>query len=207
MKNRLLIEIKEVAEEGTFNGYGAVFSNVDLHGDKIAPGAFAKSLARIGKSGSMPPILWGHNPNEPIGVATELSEDARGLKMSAKFVMEVGRAREAHALMKAGALRGEARIVNHSSGARFVPGGPLDAAYLGKGGALGGVGRPQLLLVEGEAVDGDRLPVVADDLRAALGIRRDRHDPRRLAHERLRQAPPAPAGRRAKDRPPAGCGG
>ena len=53
-------------------------------------------------------------------------------------------------------------------------------------GALGGVGRPQLLLVEREAVNRDRLPVVADDLRAALGIRRDRHDPGRLTHERLR---------------------
>ena len=43
-------------------------------------------------------------------------------------------------LEAAAAARGEARIVNHSSGARHVPGGPLDRKYLEAGGALGGNG-------------------------------------------------------------------
>ena len=43
-------------------------------------------------------------------------------------------------LEKAAEKRGEARVVNHSSGARHVPGGPLDGKYLGAGGALGGNG-------------------------------------------------------------------
>eukprot|EP00615_Pteridomonas_danica_P012568 CAMPEP_0114347744 /NCGR_PEP_ID=MMETSP0101-20121206/14153_1 /TAXON_ID=38822 ORGANISM="Pteridomonas danica, Strain PT" /NCGR_SAMPLE_ID=MMETSP0101 /ASSEMBLY_ACC=CAM_ASM_000211 /LENGTH=334 /DNA_ID=CAMNT_0001485253 /DNA_START=180 /DNA_END=1184 /DNA_ORIENTATION=- len=44
-------------------------------------------------------------------------------------------------LEKAGELRGEARIVNHSSGARKHPAGNLGAQYLGKnGGNLGGNG-------------------------------------------------------------------
>ena len=42
-------------------------------------------------------------------------------------------------LERAAALRGEARIVSHSSGARKLPPGDLDAKYLGKnGGSLGG---------------------------------------------------------------------
>lgn len=106
MLEHLTIEVKEVAEEGSFAGYGAIFNNVDLDGDRIAPGAFTKSLARIGKSGAMPPILWGHNPGDVIGVTTAMSEDALGLKMSAMLVLEVGRAREGHALLKAGAIRG-----------------------------------------------------------------------------------------------------
>ena len=43
------------------------------------------------------------------------------------------------------ASKGEARIVNHSSGARDFPGSPLDAKYLGKnGGNLGGNGNSML---------------------------------------------------------------
>ena len=48
-------------------------------------------------------------------------------------------------LEAAAALRGEARIVQHSSGARAFPASPLDAAYLGKnGGSLGGNGASML---------------------------------------------------------------
>jgi NAD(P)-dependent dehydrogenase (short-subunit alcohol dehydrogenase family) len=48
-------------------------------------------------------------------------------------------------LEKAAELRGEARIVQHSSGARKFPSNPLDAKYLGKnGGNLGGDGASML---------------------------------------------------------------
>ena len=48
-------------------------------------------------------------------------------------------------LNKAAAGKGEARIVNHSSGARKFPSGPLDTKYLGKnGGNLGGNGNSML---------------------------------------------------------------
>ena len=59
--------------------------------------------------------------------------------------------------------------------------------------ALGGVRCPQFLLVERQAVDGNGLPVVADHLRTARGIGRDRHDPRRLTHQRFREPTPAAA--------------
>ena len=48
-------------------------------------------------------------------------------------------------LNKAAAAKGEARIVNHSSGARKFPSTPLQAKYLGKnGGNLGGNGSSML---------------------------------------------------------------
>ena len=49
-------------------------------------------------------------------------------------------------LTMAAVKRGEARIVNHSSGFRSVPSTPLEAKYLGKnGGNLGGNGNSVML--------------------------------------------------------------
>jgi hypothetical protein len=38
-------EIKEINDQdGTFEGYGSVFGNIDADGDILEPGAFSKSL-------------------------------------------------------------------------------------------------------------------------------------------------------------------
>lgn len=102
----LPLEVKELSDEGTFTGYGSTFGGIDRQLDKIAPGAFAKTLARHQKAGTAVPILWQHDPGEPIGVWDELAEDSRGLKGTGRLVLETARGREAHALLKAGALRG-----------------------------------------------------------------------------------------------------
>ena len=44
----------------TFEGYGAVFGNVDSYGDVIQPGAFADTLAAAHKSGTWPAMLLQH---------------------------------------------------------------------------------------------------------------------------------------------------
>jgi uncharacterized protein len=100
------LELKEVSDEGAIEGYGAIFNNTDLYGDRLVPGAFAKSLARHAAAKSMPLMLWQHNQSEPIGVWTEVQEDRKGLVVKGRLVMEVARAREVHALLKAGAFRG-----------------------------------------------------------------------------------------------------
>lgn len=100
------LELKELSDAGEITGYGAVFNNVDEYGDRIVPGAFAKSLAKHAASGSMPMMLWNHNPNDPIGVWTEMAEDKKGLKVKGRLVMEVARAKEVYALLKAGAMKG-----------------------------------------------------------------------------------------------------
>jgi len=100
------LQVKDVSEEGTFEGYGSIFGNLDRYGEIVAPGAFAKSLARHAKEKSAPLLLWQHNSEEPIGIWENLEEDAKGLKGTGRFVMETTRGREAYALIKAGALRG-----------------------------------------------------------------------------------------------------
>jgi uncharacterized protein len=89
-------------DEGRFTGYAAVFGNVDKGKDLIEPGAFRKSI----QENPQVPILWQHNPDEPIGVSGYMVEDGKGLKVDGQLAMEVQRAREVHALMKMGAIKG-----------------------------------------------------------------------------------------------------
>lgn len=99
-------ELKALTDEGTFEGYAAVFGNVDLGGDKIEPGAFTKSLKRGGAFGSGIKMLWNHNPEHPIGVWQDLQENDKGLFGRGQFVLEVEKAKEAYALAKAKAIGG-----------------------------------------------------------------------------------------------------
>lgn len=100
------LEIKALDDAGTFEGYGAVFGNTDQGGDKIAPGAFVESLAKHRREGTTVKMLWAHDPSEPIGVWDDLAEDAKGLWGKGRLVLDVSRAREVHALMKAKAVGG-----------------------------------------------------------------------------------------------------
>ena len=101
-------EVKFTAgDAGTFEGVAAVFGGKpDAYGDTIAPGAFATSLAEHKAAGTAPALFWTHDPREPIGGWTEIREDAAGLMVKGYLVLETQRGREAHALMKVGALRG-----------------------------------------------------------------------------------------------------
>lgn len=99
-------EIKEVTETGVIEGYASVFGDLDQGGDKVQAGAFGESLSKSYREGRKIKMLWQHNPDEPIGVWDEVVEDGKGLRVKGALVMEVGRAREAHALMKAGAIGG-----------------------------------------------------------------------------------------------------
>lgn len=98
------MEVKEVTADGTFQGYGAVFGNVDLGRDVIAAGAFADTLAKSTKI----KMLWQHDPTQPIGVWEHIFEDKRGLFVKGRLLINQGvpKADEAYALLKAGALDG-----------------------------------------------------------------------------------------------------
>lgn len=100
------LEVKELTDEGVIEGYASVFGNVDRGGDKVVPGAFVEGLKRARETGRAIKMLWQHNQDEPIGVWDDLAEDAKGLWGKGRLVMDVARAREAHALMKAKALGG-----------------------------------------------------------------------------------------------------
>ncbi|WP_309086457.1 HK97 family phage prohead protease [Chelativorans sp.] len=100
------LQVKDLSEDGTFEGYGSIFGNVDSYGEKVMPGAFAESLTRHQREGTNVLMLWQHNPNEPIGVWEDLAEDAKGLWGKGKLILTVQRAREIYELLKARAIRG-----------------------------------------------------------------------------------------------------
>lgn len=97
----LPLELKFLAETGTFEGYASVFGITDNAGDVVAPGAFGESLKRWRAEGRFPPMLWQHDATYPIGVWEEMREDARGLFVKGRlFVADVVKAREAYRLLK-----------------------------------------------------------------------------------------------------------
>jgi len=51
---------------GEFEALFSVFGNVDLGGDRVVKGAFAKSLARWRESGDPIPVYWNHQWDDPF---------------------------------------------------------------------------------------------------------------------------------------------
>lgn len=72
----------------------------------VMPGAYAASLARLSARGGKVRMLWQHDPARPIGVWDDIREDARGLRVKGRLLPEVAQAREAAALVDAGAIDG-----------------------------------------------------------------------------------------------------
>ncbi|WP_322865506.1 HK97 family phage prohead protease [Aquicoccus sp. G2-2] len=87
-------------------GYASLFGARDQGGDIVEPGAYAASLGRIKGEGRRVKMLWQHDPTQPIGVWDEVREDERGLYVKGRLLESVGRAREAAALIAAGAIDG-----------------------------------------------------------------------------------------------------
>jgi HK97 family phage prohead protease len=100
------LQIKANGADGTIEGYGSVFGVVDSYDDVIAAGAFAASLAAHKAAGTMPAMLWQHDADEPIGVWTEMVEDAKGLRVKGQLCLETSCGKEAQALLKMGAING-----------------------------------------------------------------------------------------------------
>ncbi len=99
-------EIKAVNADGTVEGYGSVFGVRDNYDDVIAKGAFIQSLKDHKAAGTMPAMLWQHDADKPIGVWTEMVEDEKGLRIKGQLAMETVKGKEAHALLKMGAING-----------------------------------------------------------------------------------------------------
>jgi uncharacterized protein len=102
LKRVVPIHTKQDDPPATFTGWASTYGNTDLAGDVVEPGAFAKTLRELG---GRVPVLWQHKQAEPIGVG-ELRDTSTGLMIHGRLTLGVRRADEAHALLKAGALRG-----------------------------------------------------------------------------------------------------
>lgn len=95
-------ETKAFGDSGSFEGYAAIFGNIDLGGDVIERGAF-KEIVK-GRNG-MVKVLNQHNMRDPIGVA-EVAQDDTGLRFKGQLILDSASARSAYGLMKGGALDG-----------------------------------------------------------------------------------------------------
>lgn len=100
------VEVTDSAKGTTIQGYASLFGLTDQGGDVVAPGAYAASLKRLAGSGKRVRMLWQHDPTAPIGVWDEIREDARGLWVRGRLLPDVEKAREAQALLRAGAIDG-----------------------------------------------------------------------------------------------------
>lgn len=101
-----VLDLKATNDDGSVEGYGSVFGVRDSYDDVIAAGAFQASLAAHKKAGTMPAMLWQHDSDKPIGVWTEMVEDSKGLLIKGQLALETTLGKEAHALLKMGALNG-----------------------------------------------------------------------------------------------------
>lgn len=90
-------ELKAVDDAGNFEGYAAVFNNVDLGDDVILPGAFTRVKATSG--GKLKLALY-HDLTRLVGAA-DYTQDDHGLLLKGKVNLAVSYARDAYELMKA----------------------------------------------------------------------------------------------------------
>lgn len=99
----LTFELKAVGDDGTVEGWGSIFGELDSYNDIVVAGAFRKTLA---DRGSKIRMLWQHDTAQPIGVWQQLSEQDKGLRVKGKINLDVQQGREAYSLLKMGALDG-----------------------------------------------------------------------------------------------------
>lgn len=90
--------------DGAVEGYASLFGEVDQARDMVMPGAFRRTLESRGVRKI--PMLFQHDPAEPIGVWLSIEEDHRGLFARGRLIPEVKRARELLSLVEAGAVDG-----------------------------------------------------------------------------------------------------
>lgn len=114
-------------DSGTFEGYASVFKLLDQGGDIAMPGAFKASLAAWRKKGKLPPMLWQHESDEPIGIWKEIVEDEKGLRVKGELILDIPQAKIAYALLKREAISGLSigyRTIeeeyDRTTGARFL---------------------------------------------------------------------------------------
>jgi HK97 family phage prohead protease len=99
------LEQKAVEPDGTLTGYGSVWNVLDTYGDRVAKGAFKRSLSEWKAKGRMPAFLWQHQPDQVIGRWLEMREDDYGLYVKGQL-SDTQLGRDARTLVKDGALTG-----------------------------------------------------------------------------------------------------
>jgi uncharacterized protein len=93
----------QTAATGYFAGLAST-RNVDRHGEAIARGAFAKTIAALQSGKQRVPLLHGHNQDLPIGAITSAEETDEGLAVEGKIALGTPIADRAHQMLAVNAL-------------------------------------------------------------------------------------------------------
>ena len=96
------LKIKSVDDAGKFTGIGPVANNVDLGGDKILPGAFTRTLA----AGKALPLLWNHDPSQPIGSVKATENQQGNLIVEGQLLLSDTTGAKVYNLLKSGVIKG-----------------------------------------------------------------------------------------------------
>lgn len=96
------LDTKSIEDNGQVEGLAVGYGNLDRGGDIVLPGAITASIA--GKSAL--PMLMFHDQRRPAGVWNRFTETSEGLLVKGRFAMSTTAGREAHGLVKDGALGG-----------------------------------------------------------------------------------------------------
>lgn len=89
--------------DGEFIGWASTFGNTDSQGDRVMPGAFAKSIDAMA-SGQVTPILWEHQRKDPrafVGEIKSARETDEGLEIHAKLDLDSPEGQAAYRQVKA----------------------------------------------------------------------------------------------------------
>lgn len=91
-------------------GYASLFNLEDLSGDIVLPGAFADELSDGPSSGVSSgrnvPMLYQHEPTEPVGRWQIVRQDRKGLWVEGEILDASEHSRSVQALVRRGALNG-----------------------------------------------------------------------------------------------------
>jgi hypothetical protein len=105
--------------DGTVEGYASLFGAIDQANDMVMPGAFAASLRQ--RDIRRVPMLFQHDPAEPVGIWDELKEDWLGLRVRGRLIPDVLRGRELLALLRAGSRPFPSRGAGDDGNGQPVP--------------------------------------------------------------------------------------
>lgn len=98
------IEVKQLTEEGEFEGFASHFGVVDQGNDMMMSGAFEESLSQT--PAEKVRMLYHHDPREVIGRYSEIRETDVGLYVKGRLFLKIQRAMEIYEMMKERAIEG-----------------------------------------------------------------------------------------------------
>lgn len=78
------LDVKRLAAS-SFEGLGSVYGNVDLGGDIMRRGSLARSVDDHMRAGTMPVMMWQHDPGRVPGKWVEMADTDEGLALKGEF--------------------------------------------------------------------------------------------------------------------------